>query len=174
MTLFRPFDPNEETMPPTATLEHHAGSTSIRNALRKERRDALARWRKWVADRTIPKMADLLDTATILEIRNPTRELEHDMGSHGAVDRVTSRDKLRQDRSAALLAPWGGDRKKLQAEIEGLEKRLRELQKIDANSHWSKNELRLAVGRVTRDYPRIYGDAEKILAVLDRDEEPLQ
>lgn len=140
---------------------------SIRDSIREERRLALMRWRKWVEDRKIPRMAELLEVAALLGFKNPTADLEHDMGAQAAIDHATARDNQRQERSADRLAPWGGDRKKLQAEILELTKRLRELERINGGAFWSKGDTKYAIDGAKKNFPRLFRDAAAVLKEIN-------
>lgn len=95
------------------------------------KRESLARWRRWVRDvakgKPAPAPQDILNTAAILEIRDPGPAFDADVEAIVEYDnakRLLAKCEAHRD---GLLAPYGGDLRGLEAAVEEAEAAARAL-----------------------------------------------
>lgn len=101
--------------------------------------EALARWRRWCGDVAKggkpPKPADILSTAALLEIRDPGPAFDADaeaLVEYGHAKRLLAKCEAERD---AVLAPYGGDVRQLEAAVEQAEAKAQALR--DELERWN-------------------------------------
>lgn len=149
----------------------------VRDAHRKMRREALARWRGWARDaadgRAVPPPHELMAAGLLLGIPTPAYALEADADTLREIEQAERGIATCERDLIDKLAPWSGDRAKLIEAVEAAEahaKGLRQLlTSIDGGGglpFWqtTAHQLRVRSKRLWPDYE------EEVLATLEESE----
>lgn len=122
--------------------------------------EAARAWRQAAADVAAggraPAPEEVLRMAAILQIANPAEALERDAQALREMERIEARIQRAIRESAAMVAPWDGDRDRLLAEIEATEQRVKEMRRallvgFSGGSDWYGPRERLK-----RSNPRMF------------------
>lgn len=140
----------------------------LRAAHRKSLRDALTKWRSWALaaanNGTVPDPGELLTVATLLRIPSPAAALAEDAKAITDERKWAAQRERDKAHGAELLAPWGGDLSKLDADIDAAKREVERLQAIRGYCPWSghyRNQVRMKNKRMFADAAAVVADLER-------------
>jgi hypothetical protein len=133
---------------------------SIDDSLSLARSEAVARWRSWAeqlaAGEAAPSPRDILDTASILGVRDPGAALKADAQAIAEVEALEARIAADKQRATEFVAQYGG-REKMLASLREAEARVAELQAaIRRSASESAMTWGPAISRVRANHPRVF------------------
>ncbi len=145
----------------TAVIEQaDASPATLKSKFAALEAEAMRSWRQYAADMAgdgrSPQPEEVLRVGAILQIPNPATALEADAKALRDMRRVEDRIARSKRDAAAIVEPWGGDRARLMADIEGTEQRLKDMKRalligFNGGADWFGPRERLK-----RDNPRVF------------------
>lgn len=147
---------------------------TIRDAHRRQRADALTRWREWARAAAdggdIPSPGELLAAGALLGLASPAEALEADATACRDLAHAEAQIVFIDATNADRLAQFGGDRAGLAREIEATEQRLRELKEVLFQVDGSPFFYRHRRAGLLTANPRLFAPLDRVLVDLEADE----